>query len=226
MNVLVLCGGAGSRATHLPPGTPKFLTPVGDATVGDLLLGYLGRQGAASVVLACAVGREAILAHTKGQVIITDWLGYEHIRGEKKRAYPFHLALDLRHEARGTVQAIRWALGARLAPGASLAPPLVVVNGDTLLNISLGALFRKFSHRSGVTVVYDTQGTPSGVRILDATAVAELVASGAVNIEDHEWVCQVHPCYLPPRYFLDVGTPAGAAAAEGWVREHLTEDVS
>ena len=207
MNVLLLAGGAGTRAVHLPVGTPKFLTPVGSTTLADHLLKFLGQHGATHIVIACAHGREAIMRHIAAH------------------PYPFHVNFDLRHEALGTVQATRWAVAARLAPGAAkLTPPLVVLNGDTLLDFDLAKVVAWHGDKPGATVVRgwwrSHEGTPTGVRILGADALPELLGSPAKNIEDHVWACDAFTRFVPRGSFLDVGTPEGYAKTEDWLKSH------
>ena len=120
-DVIVLAGGAGTRATHLPPGTPKFLAPLRPGvTVGDALFSWLAAQGCKRAFLALGHGREAVLAYIQ------------------KNNYPLEIHHDLTPNTEDTARATRNALKARYE-GAPVewSNPILVVNGDTLLDIDL-----------------------------------------------------------------------------------------
>jgi NDP-sugar pyrophosphorylase family protein len=205
VNVLILAGGAGTRALHLPPGTPKVLTPVAGRPLLDHLLQYLAAQSATDVALTLCHGREAVLSYLCG--------GGFTVNAQLR------VHCDLRHEARGTVQAIRWAVSARYSGDFHLRAPLVVLNGDTLLGFDLAKVHAWHGGSVGATVVrgWGKEGVPTGVRILGAEALAELQGSSAKDVEDHLWRCDAYTRFVPRGSFLDVGTPAGFARAEEWV---------
>ena len=116
--ILVLAGGLGTRLRPLTHTVPKVLVPVLGRPFLEFVLQDLARQGFTRFVLSVGFLADQVEAHfgDGGR------LGYqvEYVREE---------------EPLGTGGAIRHALS-------QLSDPFVVVNGDTLLQLDLGAMLR------------------------------------------------------------------------------------
>ena len=196
MNILILAGGQGLRATHLPPGTPKVLSSVAGRPVIGRLLDFVIEQGATSVTF--------VLGHSHASVYL--WLV------ERAKAAPIPLRVCIEDHPAGTVGAVRHALKTF-----KFDPPVVVLNGDTLLDLNLREIVKYRGRDPGVTVVREDPYGPVVLRMLGADALAEVVPSEAKNIEDHLWACDASTVFCLPGSFVDVGTPEGYAASEEWL---------
>ena len=196
-DVLVLAGGVGLRATHLAPGTPKFLAPLTpDLTVGDHILRHLGAQGFGRAFLALGYGHEAILAHVRA-----------HDAGIKVHC-------DL-HRPTSTANAVRHALHARYEGHVEWSHDLIVVNGDTLLyDVKLSETLSRYPcvacfGRDRLT----NQQRLNGVRVLTREAVNALLACDEPDLD--VWLHSVGAVIWRGGSFIDTGTPEGHALAVG-----------
>ena len=194
---LVLAGGRGTRATHLPAGVPKFLAPTPDGrTVGYHLVRDLAAWGVSRILLGIAYGTCA------GAIL--DYLPALYDEGPD-------IVPIVEPEPRGTVAALAFAL-----PHLT-TDPFVVVNGDTLLEVDFAALLKRASapHAWAVEGVDFLTGAirPTGVRVLSRAAADVLLLSQGQR--DLERIVGWQP-YLTGRRFLDTGTPEGHAALDAW----------
>jgi len=116
LDALVLAGGFGTRLAATVPGLPKPMAPVCGRPFLELLLGALRSKGLRRAVLSLGYRAEMITAHFGPRF------------GELELVY------EIETTPLGTGGAIRAGL-ARCQGEAAL-----VVNGDTLLDLELGAL--------------------------------------------------------------------------------------
>lgn len=116
LDAVVLAGGRGTRLRAEVPDLPKPMAPVAGRPFLAWVLDHLATQGVRRAVLAVGYRHEAIRDHF----------------GDRYGA--MHLAYAVEPRPLGTGGALRAAL-ARCA-----TDPVLVVNGDTLFTIDLGAL--------------------------------------------------------------------------------------
>ena len=143
IDVAILAGGLGTRIRGVLGDTPKVLAPIhcngGARPFLDILLNWLSREGVRRVVLC--------LGHLADRVI-------DHLRAVPRSDL---LAISSIVEPRplGTAGALRFA-AAHLT-----SDPVMVVNGDTLVDADLGSLLAHH-HASGAAA------TMLCVRVADA----------------------------------------------------------
>lgn len=126
-DVLVLAGGLGTRIRSVLGDTPKLLAPIGGQVCLDLLLDWLRRQGARRVVLALGVGADQVCEYL-----------------DQHPAADLDIVRVIEPSPMGTAGAVRFARHALQSD------PVIVVNGDTLLNADLCALLER--HRAAMTL--------------------------------------------------------------------------
>ena len=115
-DVIVLAGGLGSRIRPVLGDTPKILAPVAGRPFLDHLLQFLARLGARKVVLS--------LGHLAGSVTA-------HIAGA---CPPLPVETVIEDRPLGTAGAVGFARGA------VASDPVVVLNGDTWLDIDFAGM--------------------------------------------------------------------------------------
>jgi NDP-sugar pyrophosphorylase family protein len=116
LDVLVLAGGLGSRLEPTLGDIPKVLAPVEGRAFLDYVLDFLARQGVRKVVLS--------LGHLADKVLI-------HIAAAK---LPLRVETVVEKRPLGTAGAIAFARTALSSD------PVLVLNGDTWLDIDLTAM--------------------------------------------------------------------------------------
>ncbi len=121
LDVLVLAGGLGSRLAPMLGDTPKVLAPVEGRAFLDYVLDFLARQGVRKVVLS--------LGHLADKVLT-------HIAAAK---LPLRIETVVEKRPLGTAGAIAFARTALSSD------PVLVLNGDTWLDIDLSAM--RLTHR-------------------------------------------------------------------------------
>jgi len=112
----VLAGGLGTRLRSVVPELPKPMAPVAGRPFLEILLGSLQRKGVTRVVLSVGHRADAIVTHFAG--------GFRGLEIEPV----------LEHEPLGTGGAVRLALSH------CRNDPVLVLNGDTFLDLDLDAL--------------------------------------------------------------------------------------
>jgi NDP-sugar pyrophosphorylase family protein len=123
VTIVVLAGGLGTRLASVLEGLPKIMAPVAGRPFLDYLLGWLSDQGARSVTLS--------LGHRAGPVQV--YLS--------ERTYEMlEIRCVLEPSPLGTAGAVAYAL-----PSLSRGP-VMVMNGDTFVDVDLGAFLA--AHRS------------------------------------------------------------------------------
>lgn len=197
IDVLILCGGRGTRVSHLLGDIPKFLAPLSPATrVCDRVLTYLrSSPHVRYVALALSHGRERIIA----------------------ARLPVD-GLSIQLAPMGTTDATRRALTARyVLPDLLTTDPILVVNGDTLWDVDLELPIRV--HRTSgvlVTRVYARDHTHTlshaGLRFLSQEACKLLRSSTLPDLDD---ALAGSLAFEPAGSFIDVGTPDGLSFARG-----------
>lgn len=115
VDVAILAGGLGTRISGVLGDTPKILAPVAGKPFLDHLLDWLAGHGARRVVLCLGHLAAAVTAHLAGRA-----------------PGPLVIECSLESEPRGTGGALR------LARPLLRSEPVLVMNGDTWLDIDLG----------------------------------------------------------------------------------------
>jgi D-glycero-alpha-D-manno-heptose 1-phosphate guanylyltransferase len=120
MEAIVLAGGLGTRLRQVVPDLPKPMAPVAGRPFLEILIGTLAAKGVDRVVLSVGHLAAAIVSHFGDR-----WRGVE---------------IDYAIEATplGTGGAVRLALGR------CRRDPVLVVNGDTFLDLELDALIARW----------------------------------------------------------------------------------
>lgn len=115
MDAIILAGGRGTRLESVVRDVPKVLAPVGERPFLDLLLGGLDRMsGIRKVVLALGHRAELVVSQCR-----------------LSRPYAFALEWVIESRPLGTGGA------ARLALARTTSDPILVMNGDTFVDIPL-----------------------------------------------------------------------------------------
>lgn len=130
IDTIVLAGGAGSRVRPLLGETPKVLADIAGRPFLDYLLAWLAGFGARRVALSIGVGAARVRAYMAGH----------------DRAPPALVAVE-EDRPLGTAGAVAFA--ARHCR----SDPVLVVNGDTLVEADLGAFLRFQRARGGAALV-------------------------------------------------------------------------
>lgn len=115
VDVTILAGGLGTRISGVLGGTPKILAPVAGRPFLDHLLDWLAGYGARRVVLCLGHLAEAVAAHL-----------------ERRAPGPLIIECSQEPEPQGTGGALR------RARAMLRSEPVLVMNGDTWLDIDLG----------------------------------------------------------------------------------------
>ena len=140
MEAVILAGGRGERLGEAARGRPKALVEVGGRPLAARQVGLLARAGVDRVIVSCAAGQEEAFEHALaglGPAVVT--------AGEP--------------EPLGRGGGIRFAAGLRSEEG-----DLVVMNGDELLALDVGALLARHGEsRAAATVVVARPRSPFGV---------------------------------------------------------------
>lgn len=218
-DIVVLCGGLGTRLRPVLNDRPKVLAPIGDKTYLDILLKELERQGANRVILA--------VGHM--QHLVADYL--------KKNAkqYP-GLSIVISGEDRplGTGGAVR------NASGHVRSQHVIAINGDTLFEVPLDEVLNFHADKQGilsVVVSKRTEGNNFGslglaedgrihsVKITPAPGEPAYVSAGVYIISPDTFAAMTEPafsmetdlmpailphgCYafVSEKDFVDIGTP-------------------
>jgi NDP-sugar pyrophosphorylase family protein len=116
VDVLILCGGRGTRLRNTVTDVPKVLAPIDGRPFLDLMVAYLAAQSVTRVILCVGVGREQVAAHVA------------------RRPPPFAIELSAEVAPLGTAGALTRALSR------CRNEELLVLNGDSLCPVDLGAL--------------------------------------------------------------------------------------
>jgi mannose-1-phosphate guanylyltransferase len=152
VDVLVLAGGLGTRIRSVLGETPKLLAPIGDRRYIDLLFDWLRRFGARRVVLALGYGAEAICRYI-----------------ESHPASDLNISSVVEPSPLGTAGAVRFARSSLHSD------PVVVINGDTLIDADLCALLARHRAAAGL-------GTLLCANVDDAGRYGRLVLNDSGHI--------------------------------------------
>ncbi|MEI7444266.1 MAG: nucleotidyltransferase family protein [Burkholderiales bacterium] len=146
MEAIVLAGGLGTRLRQVVPDLPKPMAPVAGRPFLEILLTALAARGVDRVVLSVGHRAEAITGHFG-----TRWGGLE-------------IEAAVEDTPLGTGGALRFALDR------CRRDPVLVLNGDTFLDLDLEALARR----------WDTEGRP----LIVARAVPDTARFGRLEAVD------------------------------------------
>ncbi|RAP33084.1 hypothetical protein DID75_03175 [Candidatus Marinamargulisbacteria bacterium SCGC AG-410-N11] len=113
-DVLVLCGGQGTRLSSVLPNTPKIMAPINNHIFIDYLFKHLQKQNAKRLILC--------VGHLRDQI-------YTHIKNNPQPN--FEILFSEETAPLGTGGAIKNALKHITTKS------LIVINGDSFINISL-----------------------------------------------------------------------------------------
>jgi len=138
VDVLVLCGGKGTRLKSELPDVPKALAPIEGRTFLDLVFEYLARHGVERTVLCIGVGRDQIAAHI----------------ARRPPAFPIELSTEV--APLGTAGAL-----ARALPRCH-GDLVLVMNGDSLCPVDLGAMVAFHRGKQADFTIAVSPPTPTG----------------------------------------------------------------
>jgi NDP-sugar pyrophosphorylase family protein len=117
--VLILCGGLGTRVKDMLQDVPKILAPIGDRCFLEYLMAYLQRQNIRNVYFALGVGAEKVRTFL-----------------DVYDAAELNIQLFQEVTPLGTLGAITYALNEL----SELPDDLLVINGDTFIDLNLASL--------------------------------------------------------------------------------------
>jgi NDP-sugar pyrophosphorylase family protein len=217
VDVLILCGGRGTRLRNTVTDVPKALAPIDGRPFLDLLLAYLAGQSIARVVLCVGIGREQVAAHL----------------ARRPPAFPIELSAEV--APLGTAGALTRALPR------CRNEEIVVLNGDSLCPVELPSLINFHRGRQAdFTLVVSPPGGcgdcgsvsadgagrifgfrekpgdgPAGERSAGIYAFSRRFLQRALRSSrgslEHELFVQAPSCrayvYRQPFDFVDIGTP-------------------
>ena len=140
MFALVLVGGFGTRLRPLTEHTPKQMLPICGVPMIEWVVSHLADHGIEEIGLALGYRPDAFLAaYPDGQIA----------------GIPYKVAVE--PEARGTAGAIRFA-----ALEMELNEPFLVLNGDVLTDLDIGALLSFHQERKAeATIALQAVADPS-----------------------------------------------------------------
>jgi D-glycero-alpha-D-manno-heptose 1-phosphate guanylyltransferase len=175
MEAVVLAGGLGTRLRQVVPDLPKPMAPVAGRPFLEILLGALAAKGIDRVVLSVGHRAEAITGHFGSR-----WHGLE---------------IDYAIEATplGTGGAVRLALSR------CRHDPVLVVNGDTFLDLEVDALMRRW--RADGAPVLVARAVPDTARFGRLTVDGDRLAGFAEKGVPGPGLINAG-CYLVPRNLL------------------------
>lgn len=113
MEAIVLAGGLGTRLQGVIGASPKCMAPVNGKPFLEYIFEYLAQQKCVRVILSLGYKHE----------VVTDWLATQDL--------PFVVDTVIEHEPLGT------GGGILLAMKQAIADNVIVVNGDTMFNVTL-----------------------------------------------------------------------------------------
>lgn len=131
MRAVVLVGGLGTRLRPLTVTTPKQMLPVAEVTMIERVVGHLARYGISEVVLSMGYRPDAFLAAFP-----------------EDRCAGVALSYAVEPSALDTGGAIRFA-----ALQAEMVETFLVVNGDVLTDLDIGALMDFHRRRRGAATI-------------------------------------------------------------------------
>jgi UTP-glucose-1-phosphate uridylyltransferase len=190
IDTYIFAGGRGTRIAPVLSTVPKFLAPIGATTVGDLILDQLEAFGARRVVLGLGYGAACVIKH----VALRPRVEMEIVPIVELRPL-------------GTTGALR------LAAPLLRSDPVLVMNGDTLVDVDLKNALETYQRLHGPQkmlsvhkCVADATNIPkfSGMAFLNQLALVPMMTWPDRLSEGWPYFC---------RGFIDVGTPEGLAAA-------------
>ncbi|HEX9993216.1 MAG TPA: NDP-sugar synthase [Acidimicrobiales bacterium] len=155
MRAIVLVGGLGTRLHPLTLTVPKQMLPIGNRPMIEEVVGHLARHGIDDVVLSLGYKPDVFIASYPGGVCAGARL---HYAVEPER-------LD-------TAGAIRYA-----AVAAGVREPVLVVNGDVLTDLDVGALVA-FHRSTGAraTIALTPVEDPSAFGVVPTDEAGRVVA--------------------------------------------------
>ncbi|MGI8778321.1 MAG: sugar phosphate nucleotidyltransferase [Acidimicrobiales bacterium] len=165
MRAVVLVGGEGTRLRPLTIAVPKQMLPVAGVPMLERVLGHLAEHGITEAVLSLGYRHDAFLAALPSA-----------------RAIGLRVVPAIEPEPRGTAGAVRFA-----ADAAGIDETCLVLNGDVLTDLDLGALMSfHAAHGAEGTLALSSVADPSsfGLVTVDAdrvTAFIEKPPAGATG---------------------------------------------
>ncbi len=149
MKAVVLVGGEGTRLRPLTLAVPKQMLPVAEVPMIERVLVHLAHHGVTEAVLSLGYRHDDFLAALPGA-----------------RAIGLHIVPAIEPEPRGTAGAVRFA-----ADAAGIAEPFLVLNGDVLTDLDLGALIRFHAdHGAEGTLALSSVADPSSFGLVATEA--------------------------------------------------------
>lgn len=198
--VVLLCGGCGSRLGHLTKDCPKPLLPVGGRPFMDLVINSFFSQGLTDFVLSAGYLGEQVHEAYK------DWGQWHDLT----------ISTWIEQERLGTYEAV----SRLLQEGAIHADRIILANGDTLVRTPT-----RIANFSGKALAFRIGNLDCGIRLFRTdvllNAVQQIPRRTTGNIEDilfkrnYELVTSGDPI-LPVKWqnldkqssmFIDIGTP-------------------
>lgn len=207
IDVIILCGGLGTRLGSAFAGMPKALVPVGERTFLDILIDHAASHGLRRFILCVGHKAEAI---------------EEHLRGDRQREFVF----SREDSPLGTAGALK------LCEPLRRSSTSLVMNGDSFCDFDPRALLEAHARGGGpatIAVVPAAGRTDGGfielsaageiARFSEKTQAARYINAGVYALDSEVWsgIPQGRPCSLEKEIFpslLGKGLRGWAAPAE------------
>ena len=146
MRAVVLVGGEGTRLRPLTIAVPKQMLPVAEVPMIERVLAHLAHHGVTEAVLSLGYRHEDFLAALPST-----------------RARGLDIVPAVEPEPRGTAGAVRFA-----ADAAGIAETFLVLNGDVLTDLDLGALIDcHIEHGAEATLALSPVEDPSSFGLVE-----------------------------------------------------------
>jgi len=184
IDIFVLAGGQGRRVRHLLNGMPKVLAVVGNKLMLECLLDWIYDIGGRHVVLGLGVGHEHVVKYFE----------------EHPCSY-LRIDLSIEKEPLGTAGAVRHA---RHLLGSD---PVLIVNGDTLIDVDMLTFFKHQQRFRTTMLVANGAGTSAGACLMNRETFDRLIADEEISLE--KFLSKEHLIRFRCQQFHDIGTPGG-----------------
>lgn len=218
-DVVILCGGKGTRIRNLvPPGVPKALTQIGDTVFLDILMQYLVSRGLRRFIFALGYRAEKILQKF-GQEMFDPEETEISLMGQHYGAHNVEITFSLETEPLGTGGAVLNA-----SPHIK-TDPFFVINGDTFCRLDFRQmLWWQQTTSAPATVAVDHDLKRAGVYLFGKIIFPSTprppslshVQRFPLNLDSLP-IKNYHFTNTP---FFDIGSPQGLAAfCSSWSAE-------
>lgn len=183
VDVVILCGGQGTRIRPLFPSVPKVLIPVHGKPYLAHCLEWLSKQGIRRTILALGYKAEMVIEYLKTQ------------------DFGMEVVANIEKESLGTAGALYNALPL------IQTDTVLVMNGDTFPRVEIRRLLDEHNKRGKykfITVAFNNAGVSAGIYLFEKKAIKS--SAGLRSLEQDVFPYK-YLAYVYGVDFIDIGTP-------------------